>query len=104
MSCPTRIKNIQQLNDAVGEDYTTLRDCIYEKKFLNKIKKLRKPQIRDLRTRMRYVIEFPERGKPMSYERFGQLEAYVGSSRLYYKYDIEENRVTFCEFSHKNYQ
>jgi len=104
MSCPTRIKNFQQLDDAVGEDYITLRECIYEKKFFNKIKKLKKPQIRDLRTRMRYILEYPERGKPMSYGRYGQLEAYVGSCRVYYEYYEKENKVVFCEFSHKNYQ
>ncbi len=29
--CPTKIKTIQQLNDAVGEDYLTLRVCVYDK-------------------------------------------------------------------------
>ncbi|MBR5503279.1 MAG: hypothetical protein IKV87_02365 [Methanobrevibacter sp.] len=102
--CPTKIKTIQQLNDAVGEDYLTLRVCIYEKKFLNTVKKFKKSEMRDLMTRMRYILEYPQRGKHMSYNRYGQLEAYVGSFRLYYEYYEKENKVIFCEFSHKNYQ
>ena len=95
---------IQQFIEAVGEDYLALRECHYDKKFLKTFRKLKKPERRDLSTRIRYALEFPERGKPMSYGRFGQFEAYVGSSRFYYEFNKRENTFVFREFSHKNYQ
>ena len=50
------------------------------------------------------IVENPKIGKPLRYSRKGQMEVYMDSFRLYYKYYPGENIIRFVEFSHKDEQ
>ena len=50
------------------------------------------------------IVDNPEIGKPMKYERKGTREVYVGSYRLAYAFIIEEDKLIFLDFYHKDEQ
>jgi len=50
------------------------------------------------------IIENPEIGKPMRYGRKGTREVYVGSFRLSYNYNKEEDIIYFLDLYHKDEQ
>ena len=57
-----------------------------------------------IKKQIRKVIENPEIGKPMRFNRKGTREVYVGSFRLSYVYIINEDKLIFLDFYHKNKQ
>ena len=50
------------------------------------------------------IIDNPEIGKPMMYNRKGTREVYVSSFRLSYIYIKEEDKVIFLDLYHKDEQ
>ncbi|MBU1252515.1 MAG: type II toxin-antitoxin system RelE/ParE family toxin [Nanoarchaeota archaeon] len=50
------------------------------------------------------IIEKPEVGKPMRYERKGTREVYVGHFRLSYAYSAEEELIIMLDLYHKDEQ
>lgn len=50
------------------------------------------------------IIENPEIGKPMKYQRKGTREVYIKPFRLSYAYLKEENKIIFLDLYHKNEQ
>jgi len=50
------------------------------------------------------IIENPEIGKPMRYNRKDTKEVYVGSYGLSYIYSKEENKLIFLNLYHKDEQ
>lgn len=50
------------------------------------------------------ILENPEIGKPMRYERKGTRELYLSSLRIAYEYDISINMITFLDIYHKDKQ
>ena len=50
------------------------------------------------------IIENPEIGKPMMYERKGTREIYVHPFRLSYAYIESENKIIFLDIYHKDEQ
>ncbi len=66
-----------------------LRDKILIKKVKNQIKK---------------IIEYPETGKPMRYDRNGTREVYITPFRLSYAYLKEEDKIIFLYLYHKDEQ
>jgi len=50
------------------------------------------------------IIQNPEIGKPMKYNRKGTREVYVNPFRLSYSYLKNENLLIFLDFYHKNEQ
>lgn len=66
--------------------------------------KLDNNQKKEIKTRIRKIIENPEIGKPMRYARKGTREVYAGSFRLSYAYIPEENRIIFLDLYHKDEQ
>lgn len=50
------------------------------------------------------IIENPEIGKPMMYERRGTREVYIKPFRLAYLYSVEENKITLVDLYHKRKQ
>lgn len=73
--------------------------------FLKKISKLKnnsfKNQIKKL---INKIIDNPEIGKPMKYERKGTREVYVSSFRLAYSYSPNKNKIIFLDLYHKDEQ
>lgn len=66
-----------------------IKDTMLMKKVKNQIKK---------------IIEDPETGKPMRYERKGTREVYIKPFRLSYVYFKEEEKIVFLEIYHKDEQ
>lgn len=72
--------------------------------------KIRFSKIKDNSTKERLIklveklLENPEIGKPMRYDRKGTREVYAGSFRLSYSYDKNLNVLTLLDFYHKDEQ
>ena len=50
------------------------------------------------------IIENPEIGKPMRYNRKGTREVYINPFRLSYAYLQKENKIILLDFYHKDEQ
>jgi len=50
------------------------------------------------------IIQYPELGKPMRYNRKGTREVYAGSFRLSYAYDKENDILYLLDIYHKDEQ
>jgi mRNA-degrading endonuclease RelE of RelBE toxin-antitoxin system len=50
------------------------------------------------------IIQNPEIGKPMKYNRKRTREVYIGSFRLSYAYSSEEEKLIFLHLYHKDGQ
>lgn len=76
-------------------------DLIFEKK----VKKVKDNSVKEqIKNKIAKIIQNPEIGKPMRFARKGTREVYIGSFRLSYAYSIEENKITFLDFYHKDEQ
>ncbi|MEK6819541.1 MAG: type II toxin-antitoxin system RelE/ParE family toxin [Nanoarchaeota archaeon] len=53
---------------------------------------------------VRKIIQNPEIGKPMQYERKGTRELYLAPFRVSYTYDPSSDILTFLELYHKKKQ
>lgn len=60
--------------------------------------------LKQLKNQIQKIIEDPETGKPMRYERKGTREVYLSSFRLSYVYLKEENKIVFLDIYHKDEQ
>jgi len=77
----------------------------YEDDFLRVISKIKNNSIREqIKKQIKKIIENPEIGKPMMYDRKGTREVYVKPFRLSYAYIKNENRLIFLNFYHKDEQ
>lgn len=80
-------------------------DIKYEDDFLDKIRKIKDNSIKErVKKLTEKIIDDPEIGKPMRFNRKGTREVYVGSFRLSYAYLKEENKLIFLNFYHKDNQ
>lgn len=50
------------------------------------------------------IIQYPELGKPMRFNRKGTREVYLGSFRLSYAYDRDNDLLYFLDIYHKDEQ
>ena len=66
--------------------------------------KLDKSYLTRLEKIIRKIIENPEIGKPMQYERIGTREVYITSLRVSYAYDKAKEALTFLDIYHKDEQ
>ncbi len=77
----------------------------YDDVFEKKMSKLKDPVIKlKIKKQIAKIIESPEMGKPMQYERKGTRELYVPPFRLAYAYSKEENLIILLDFYHKDEQ
>lgn len=77
----------------------------YDSVFERKIKKVKNQGDKiKIKKQIIKIIQNPEVGKPMRYTRKGTRELYIGSFRLSYAYLIEENKIIFLDFYHKDEQ
>ena len=73
--------------------------------FLGIISKIKDKAMQDrVKKLIKKIIENPEMGKPMRYNRKDTREVYVGSYRLSYVYLKEENKIIFLDLYHKDEQ
>ncbi len=57
-----------------------------------------------VKDQIRKIIENPEVGKPMRYDRKGTRKVYVWPFRLSYAYIKEEEKIVFLDLYHKDEQ
>lgn len=77
----------------------------FEKSFLNSAWKMRHKEVFfQVFLQAAKIINDPDVGKPMMHERKGTREVYVGSFRLSYCYDIENDLIVFLDLYHKDEQ
>ena len=73
--------------------------------FLNFISKIKNNAEKEkIKKHIQKIIENPEIGKAMKYTRKGTREVYIGSFRLSYAYNKEENSLIFLDLYHKDEQ
>ena len=71
------------------------------KKIFNKLKGDFQERVEKL---IKKLINNPEAGKPMMYERKGTREVYFKPFRISYSYSPEENKITILDLYHKKKQ
>jgi mRNA-degrading endonuclease RelE of RelBE toxin-antitoxin system len=80
-------------------------EVIYEPDFFKKICKIKDNSIKEhVKKQIKKIIENPEIGKPMMYDRKGTRELYVKPYRLSYSYIKHENKVIILDLYHKDEQ
>lgn len=73
--------------------------------FLKKINKIKDNFLKNqIKKQTKKIIDNPEVGKPMKYERRGTREVYINPFRLAYAYLPDKNKVIFLDLYHKDEQ
>ncbi|MBS3167114.1 type II toxin-antitoxin system RelE/ParE family toxin [Candidatus Woesearchaeota archaeon] len=74
-------------------------NIVHEKEFLKNISKIKDPIFKErVIKQVEKIIENPEVGKPMKYNRKGTREVYISPYRLAYAYLPAENKLIFLKF------
>jgi len=77
----------------------------HKENFLNKIRKIKDSGFKEkVKKHVEKIIENPETGKPMMYNRKGTREVYVSPYRLVYVYIPSEEKLIFLDIYHKDEQ
>jgi len=73
--------------------------------FERRIKKIKNQALKNqLKKQIQKIIENPEIGKPMMYNRRGSRELYIAPFRLSYAYLEKEDKIVFLALYHKDWQ
>ncbi|MEK6844344.1 MAG: type II toxin-antitoxin system RelE/ParE family toxin [Nanoarchaeota archaeon] len=72
--------------------------------FLNRLKKLDKSYIDKIEKILLKIIQNPEIGKPMRFDRKGTREVYIKPFRLSYAYDNYKDILYLLDLYHKDEQ
>ena len=78
-------------------------DVDFEDQFQKLFSRLDPAQKEKVRGRIRKIVQNPEIGKPMMYDRKGTRELYVRPFRLSYVY-IKDQKIIFLDIYHKDEQ
>jgi len=81
-----------------------LVEVIRNEEFISTLSKLDKSLIDRVEKIVVKIIRYPELGKPMRFNRKGTREVYLGSFRLSYAYDKENDILYFLDIYHKDEQ
>ena len=77
----------------------------YQKDFLKNLSKLKDEGFKEkVKKQVEKIIENPEIGKPMRYNRKGTREVYISPYRLAYAYIASEEKLIFLGIYHKDEQ
>lgn len=77
----------------------------YDPLFEKNVKKIKDNTVKEkVKKKIRKIIDNPEIGKPMRYNRKGTRELYVEPFRLSYYYSKDENVLVFLDLYHKDEQ
>ena len=60
--------------------------------------------IKKVKDHIKRIIDNPDIGKPMRYDRKGTRELYIKSFRLSYAYLKQEDKIIFLDLYHKDEQ
>lgn len=73
--------------------------------FEKRVKRIKDHSLKDrIKGQMKKIMDNPEIGKPMQYERKGTRELYISPFRLSYAYIKEEDKIIFLDIYHKGEQ
>ncbi len=81
-----------------------VKEVIRTEKFLGKLSKLDKSYIDRIEKLIIKILNNPEIGKPMRFDRKGTREVYIGSLRLSYAYNKSNDIIYFLNIYHKDEQ
>ena len=77
----------------------------YGPMFEKRMKRIKNRSLQDqIRNQVKKIVNNPEFGKPMRYERKGTREVYTSPFRLSYAYLEEEDKIIFLDIYHKDEQ
>ena len=77
----------------------------YDPLFEKLVKKINdQTQKEKIKKKIRKIVENPEIGKPMKYNRKGTRELYIEPFRISYLYSKEEDKIIFLDLYHKDQQ
>jgi mRNA-degrading endonuclease RelE of RelBE toxin-antitoxin system len=77
----------------------------YKKDFLKQISKIKDLTFKEkIKKQVERILENPEIGKPMRYDRKDTRELYISPYRLAYAYSSKEDKIIFLELYHKDEQ
>ena len=79
-------------------------EVTFSEKFEKKFRKFSNEVKVRIRKQISKLLDNPEIGKPMKYNRKGTREIYVGSFRLSYAYIKNEDKIIILDFYHKDEQ
>ena len=80
-------------------------DVIYSDRFKRILSKIKDNALKErIAKQVAKIIDSPEIGKPMSYNRKGTRELYVSPFRLSYAFIRHENIIYFLNLYHKDEQ
>jgi addiction module RelE/StbE family toxin len=79
-------------------------EVVYTEDFKRSIQKLDNSIRGKVIKQITKIIEDPETGKPMRFDKKGTRELYVSPFRLSYSYDKNLNLIQFLGFYHKDEQ
>ena len=80
------------------------KEVIRTERFLKQLKKLDKSYLDRVEKLVIKIIQNPEIGKPMRFDRKGTREVYVNPFRLSYAYDRNRDILFFLDVYHKDEQ
>ena len=81
-----------------------IKEIVRAPKFIQQTSKIDKSQLDRLKKLIVKIIQNPEIGKPMRFDRKGTREVYAGSFRLSYSYDKKQDILYLLEIYHKDKQ
>lgn len=77
----------------------------YDPLFKKKVSKIKDKKLKEkVIKQIEKIIENPEIGKPMRYQRKGTRELYIKPFRLVYAYDNNILLILFLDLYHKDFQ
>ncbi|PIN93934.1 hypothetical protein COU54_01055 [Candidatus Pacearchaeota archaeon CG10_big_fil_rev_8_21_14_0_10_31_24] len=81
-----------------------VKEIIRAPRFIHQVKKIDGILIERIQKLIKKIIDDPEVGKPMRFDRKGTREAYLPPFRLSYSYDKEQGILYLLEVYHKDEQ
>ena len=81
-----------------------VKEIIRSDNFLRQLKKMDKSLMEKVEKLVIKIIQNPEIGKPMRFDRRGTREVYVNAFRLSYSYNKNKDILLFLDIYHKDQQ
>ena len=81
-----------------------VKEIIKSPRFIQQVKKIDGSLIERIQKLIKKIIDNPEIGKPMRFDRKGTREVYIPPFRLSYSYDKGQDILYLLEIYHKDMQ
>ena len=81
-----------------------LKEVVRSPRFIQQVKKIDGSMIDRVQKLIKKIIDDPETGKPMRFDRKGTREVYIPPFRLSYSYDKTTDILYLLEIYHKDEQ